>query len=378
MRQIKFCHTADLHLGKQFNLGDDFSQRRIREAFDSFLDILEKCRIKNIDILLIAGDLFEARPSQKLLGEVIEAFESIRPVKIIISPGNHDYDSIDSAYRNANWPENVYIFHSDMERIDFKDLCVSVFGAAFNSSYVRESLDNIDWSKLSLNREEDAFKWKKLMVIHGELGVEDSCYNYIDPQKWPDNFFSYVALGHIHKGSPVLNCNNNLYAYSGVAFPLSFNDIGQKGVYIGTIKENICRVEYCPIKGPQYLQEEINIDSFTSNREIEEVILAHIKDIAGGEKNYYKIIIKGYKNKTLYADFASIEASIRERGIYVKIEDQSIPLLDKELLLMNPSPMASLMIELSNRLELSSDSQEKLIIRSAMNKAMEWWKEVGI
>ena len=49
MTSFKFIHTADIHLK---NINDD--------AYDTFVKIISLTKNKNIDFLLIAGDLFDS------------------------------------------------------------------------------------------------------------------------------------------------------------------------------------------------------------------------------------------------------------------------------------------------------------------------------
>lgn len=375
MTRIKFCHTADLHLGKDFNLGLAFNEKRKKEVFNSFLSILEICRREEIDLLLIAGDLFEGRPSQALLAKVKEAFSACRDLKILISPGNHDYDSIDSCYRAGTWPDNVYIFHSKMSYFDFPDLKCRVFGAGFNSSFVHKGFDEeADWEDLLGEAGPDGQDLTNILVLHGDLGSEDSPYNPIRPGKWPENFFTYAGLGHIHKRSQVLREGRTFYAYSGTPFPLSFKDLGPQGVYIGKIDGDMVSVVFRQVPGPVYLQEELSIDKIMSFRELEHEIQALL--IKDGEKNYYRLILKGLRSQELVPDFNLIEEKIQDDGIYIKIIDGTFPAMDKEALKKSNSLYSRIVLDLLDRVEKTDNDDEREVAKLAINKVLSLSKEV--
>ena len=57
---MKFVHCADVHIGMEFALNRIKSKQRKVEILQSFLRIIEYCRDEAVDILLIAGDLFDS------------------------------------------------------------------------------------------------------------------------------------------------------------------------------------------------------------------------------------------------------------------------------------------------------------------------------
>lgn len=76
---MKILHTADIHLHTQ--------HPRRMEALHKVVDL---GRREDIDLLLIAGDLFDDYPQAELLrGEVRRLFSNL-PYKVLAIPGNHD------------------------------------------------------------------------------------------------------------------------------------------------------------------------------------------------------------------------------------------------------------------------------------------------
>ena len=62
---MKFVHCADVHIGMEFALNRIKSKQRKAEILQSFLRIIEYCRDEAVDILLIAGDLFDSENADK-------------------------------------------------------------------------------------------------------------------------------------------------------------------------------------------------------------------------------------------------------------------------------------------------------------------------
>lgn len=87
---MKFLHTSDLHLGKALH-GTD----RTSDEIQMLADISRIAKEKNVDAILIAGDIFDtARPSaavQQIFAQFLsDLTESLPDAKIIAMAGNHD------------------------------------------------------------------------------------------------------------------------------------------------------------------------------------------------------------------------------------------------------------------------------------------------
>ena len=67
---MKFLHTADIHLGAKPDAGTAYTQKREREIWNSFQQVIEICKKEEMDLLLIAGDLFHRQPLLRELKEV--------------------------------------------------------------------------------------------------------------------------------------------------------------------------------------------------------------------------------------------------------------------------------------------------------------------
>jgi len=94
MQRVHFIHTSDVHLDTSFagsgfpsHLGD-----RKREAMRAtFRFILEDARRRLVDLVLIAGDLFEHdRVSPDTVEFLKQQFENLGSILVFIAPGNHD------------------------------------------------------------------------------------------------------------------------------------------------------------------------------------------------------------------------------------------------------------------------------------------------
>jgi len=117
---LKVLHTADMHLDLDGYVADLHTQRYRQINHQAFSTVIDLAIQENVDLLLIAGDLFDSnRPS----GDVVDfAIQELRRAgrPIVMIPGNHDCLNTQSIYRQVNLPaactDLVLISHPNGER----------------------------------------------------------------------------------------------------------------------------------------------------------------------------------------------------------------------------------------------------------------------
>ena len=124
MKMVKIIHTGDLHIGSKRTQVPGGKA----EIENTFFNILDLCKTESVDFLLIAGDLFDSPylpPSDA--EKIISAMAQLPNTIIAISPGNHDFVCPGSVYLKHNFPENVVVFTSFMEFVDFPEkICYNI------------------------------------------------------------------------------------------------------------------------------------------------------------------------------------------------------------------------------------------------------------
>lgn len=321
---MKIAHCADLHIGSKFEKLKEKGELRNRDTIKALANLSEFCKEEKIHILLIAGDLFESATVKfEEVKFVKELFADMMDTHIFISPGNHDYYSIDSCYADDDWSSNVKIFTGKMEKVYIQELNTIVYGAGFRASHEEKPL--FDYEELRKDASNDDYKnLTKLAVIHGELVSinESSEYNPICIEEIPEDYFSYIALGHIHTRSEVMNFGKMKYAYSGNIEGTSFKTTGKKGIYFGNIsskneyelnKEINIEIECESDKEKNYtecsdiqfkqfstklfLKKRIDITECCSFNDLKNKVLDEIKEDINWKNNFYRITLIGYVSK---------------------------------------------------------------------------------
>ena len=106
---LKIVHCADLHIGVSLShLPYELALKRTEEIREGFLDIINFCKEKSADALLICGDLFDnSSPTCDDCDFVKNALMSLSDTDIFIISGNHDYMCANSPFiREGFFPEN--------------------------------------------------------------------------------------------------------------------------------------------------------------------------------------------------------------------------------------------------------------------------------
>ncbi len=315
MAGVKILHTGDFHIGS--------SRTGIKngraEIINTFFKIIGLCKTENVDFLLIAGDLFDTPfPDSDTVGEIIHAMNQIPETVIAIAPGNHDCACPGSVWLKYDFPENVYVFTAFGESADFPDKNVRLFGAAFTDRY--ETLPLLSTFK------ELSDDYLNLCVLHGDIvsGLNDSNYNPITSDAIKNSGFDYLALGHIHKRSDIEKLGNTRFAYCGCPDGRGFDEDGGHGIYLGTVSEDNCDIEYIEISSRKYILNNLDITDCKTSVEIADKSLEYIKNsYADYEQNLYRISLTGTVSTDFVPNPRQIESALQEHLTYIRVTDNT-------------------------------------------------------
>lgn len=281
---MKFVHIADMHFDSPFiNLSDKdiLGDLRRLEQRKVFKKVIEYIKQNNIEYLFISGDLYEHKYVKLSTIEYINSlFQEIPNTQIFISPGNHDPYIKNSYYNKFSWSENVKIFHSEIEKIENKD--INIYGYGFNDFYCTdcgiEKLELDDLNKINI------------LVIHGTLdgaSIEEKQYNSMGRKMLQEKKFDYMALGHIHK--PDYNTN---IVYPGSTISLGFDELGEHGMIVGDIQKGKVELEFVVLDEEKFKEIEMKVTDILSKEEL----IEKINELEIQSNEYIKVILKGNRN----------------------------------------------------------------------------------
>ncbi len=327
---MKILHTSDWHLGRTL-----YSKKERQEEHTAFLEwLLKTINEKSIDLLLIAGDIFDtASPSSKSQKMYYDFLVKVRTAgceNVIVVGGNHDSPSFINAPKDILAALNVAVVGNATDNIEDEIIVVKdnkgnptviVCGVPFlrerdisrfaeGESYSNRSKrinNNIkkhyeEISKLAENKKKELGK-EIPIIATGHLSVAGGQRNEDDGVRetyignieavgsniFPDTF-EYVALGHYHIPSKI----KEHIRYCGSPIPMGFGEAKQtKCVYV---------IDYTKEKNIETIEIPIfqKLESIVGDKKHIEKCLTELKKT--GSSVWVEVI---YKGDEIFTDFSA-------------------------------------------------------------------------
>ena len=326
--KIRFLHTADLHLGAAVSSAAAVSSERRNEALLTLERLFALCKANEIPLILIAGDLLENNSVEPKFFEGFLRCVNMHPdITVVFAAGNHDPLTADSPFLNGGLPENLIVLGTEDECVELANLSVRIYGKSFGRVYMQGknnfSIPAVHDEKLNI------------MVLHGETGNDlGGDYNTVTKTFIEASGMDYIALGHIHAFSPPEKSGSTYFAYSGTPEPHGFDELGAKGVIVGEISKSDFRYEFVPTAKRRYEVAFTDISEAPTSADAAEIITKTLAEKFGNgyENNFYKIILTGEIPNDAIIDADEIYSRLKDTLYFVKIRDNTRPLVDLEIL----------------------------------------------
>ena len=243
---IKFLHAADFHLDSHFAaLRAEKARDRRREARDRPDRLADLALAEQVDVVLLSGDLFDGEQVYPETVERLRAALARITCPVFIAPGNHDPYTAHSPYAAAGWPDNVHIFREEMlTAVPLPELGCVVHGAAF-AAPERSSQVLDGWTA-----PRDGLL--HLLCLHADVDGADSSYGPVSRAQLAACGADYAALGHIHQYSGLQRQGGAFWAYPGCPEGRGFDELGEKGVLVGTLERGRAEARFVPLCRRRY------------------------------------------------------------------------------------------------------------------------------
>lgn len=268
LKQVKFIHTADWHLGKI--IYSNYMTEDQRFILNKFINYLHS---NSPDLLIISGDLYDrAVPHAEavsLLNEVLSKIVLEMQIPTLIISGNHDSSERLEFLNGILSGMNLHIegtLKKEVKKITFEDEYgpVNFYLLPYVEMQRAKELFKTDFENKTQVIEYyiDNMKVKdderNILIAHEYvMGAEESeserplsigGSEYVELSVF--NKFDYVALGHLHRPQRVKNESIN---YSGSLLKYSFSEVNHiKGMNIVKMKEKgnveIDKISFNPIR----------------------------------------------------------------------------------------------------------------------------------
>ncbi len=352
---MKVLHTADLHIGaEQSFLGAD-AQNRQYEILATFKNITALCESEEVDVCLIAGDLFDSNVSgQSFADSVFRYIENAKNTKFFYVAGNHDPLDASSPFMLSKLPENLTVFDTDYQTVIVEDLNLRICGRSFAHS----AMEFCDMPTMP----QDEFI--NILLLHGDLGGTGGVYNPISTAFIGECGADYLALGHIHKRSEVERLGKTSFAYSGCPEGQGFDELGLKGVYLGEITKEKVDLSFVPCSNRLHVFKKFDLSAAGNTAEAEKVILEALAQEFGDsfKQNLYKITLKGQLDNPEVINAAELAILLKEKLYFVKLKNKIKQKVDLELLSKENSLKGIFVNKMLLKIKEAEGETQKLLV----------------
>lgn len=242
---LRLLHTADVHLGaRHADLGEQAAAQRERQ-FAAFQASIELAITEKVDVVLIAGDLFDSNTQPRRSVERVAAeLRRLVTAKIrtVIIPGTHDVYDRASLYRvhdlaalagSTEDDDFVTVLNPDRPSVHIVACDVIVHGPVFATKRAPHS----PLRDLKVNPGDDA-TWHVGMV-HGSLAIPDRTDRdevVVTREEIESTGLDYLALGHWHSAQQG-KAGSTTYAYAGAPEPVAVTQDGAGKVLLVELAE---------------------------------------------------------------------------------------------------------------------------------------------
>jgi len=363
---LKILHTADIHLGAKFpGLGNKSDSQR-EQLRTTFKNIIATAIDERVNIILIAGDLFNANQQpQKNIDLVIEQFNLLgsNNIPVCLIPGTHDSLDSSSIYRKVDFEgkcSNLKIFADEnISSKEYPGLDLTVYGKPnlSNRSYISplKGLKRSTSSKFHIAMAHGSF------YIPEKIAEDDHVFRLEEVKA---SGMDYLALGHWHR---VYSCSEKPPAwYSGP--PEWIPDQRERGavLLVSLLDSGEVKVEPKKLGLRDYDEVEINMS------EIRDLATLKARISEGANQDLVrKATIKGLRDAELIVNPKELEDDLGKEFFHLKVSDQShVKLKEISEATYERQLIKAKFVSLMKEKIESSEGEEKEIAESALQYGM--------
>lgn len=362
MNSIKIFHTADWHFNCKFSGIKNQQIRRARhlDMCETFKKAVNLALDENVDLFLIAGDLFEQNSfTIETINFIIDTLSKLK-CPVLISPGNHDPYINKSPYKLYDWGSHVHIF-SKNQFVPFRYKNAVVYGIA-NTLYQDGSccLQNFN-----LPSNPDTYN---IVMLHGTyvnlipfIAKTEVTFPFTQDQLKKLNA-KYVALGHFHQFNDLSLQNTSIY-YTGTPEGTSFTESGQRFAILAELNSSECKINKIQINRRSFIKHKFDVSGMTNQNSLYEKLREEIKKISNNE-NLIHISLTG--TLSFSPNLQEIGNRLSSDFFYMSLENNTTPFLNLDEL-KNLSTLAG---EFTRKLEEKKNKagslEEKIILDKAL------------
>jgi DNA repair exonuclease SbcCD nuclease subunit len=339
---LRLLHTADVHLGaRHADLGDQAAAQRERQ-FAAFRAAIDLALDEKVDVVLVAGDLFDSntqpRRSVERVAAELRRLAGAR-IRTVVIPGTHDVYDRASIYRvhdvaalagSTEDDDLVTVLTPDRPSVHLAACDVIVHGPVFASKRAPHS----PLRDLRVGGGDGA-TWH-VGLVHGSLAIPDRTDRdevVFTREEIAASGLDYLALGHWHSAQRG-KAGSTTWAYAGAPEPVAVTQDGAGKVLLVELSETngtkTVTVDERQVGKTRF--EKLDVDAATVRDQ--PALVAAIAARADPDV-VLDARLTGVRPDELDISVEEIEERLKGSFLKLRLRDQSVPALTQGSL---PSP----------------------------------------
>ncbi len=319
---MKIIHCADIHLDSQMtaNLDKVKAKERKQEILDTFLRMVEYAGDNSVDVVIIAGDLFDTKSfSAGTRNSVVNAIASNPDIDFYYLKGNHGGgDNFIEAIKER--PCNLHLFEKSWKTYNLFEN----EGKRITLSGIELSNDNISTVYSSLLLDPRDFN---IVIMHGQVSmyqVKNSSDN-ISLSDLRNKNIDYLALGHVHEYQEGDLPPRGKYCYCGCLEGRGFDECGKHGFVLLDINEDdfTCKTEFIDFAKRHLYEISVDISDCKTNTDIRGKIDSAIGAQKSEIKDLLKIVLTGDIDVDCEKNTEYLAKILMEGFYFAKVKDKT-------------------------------------------------------
>ena len=348
---MKLIHCADMHLDSKLatNLDRDKATLRRQELLDTFSKMVDFAADNGVDVILIAGDLFDKPHIRKQArARVTEEITTHPDIDFLYIQGNHDRSDFLQDVDPADIP-NLKLFNEG-EWTGYRYDDVVITGREITADNAKTFTMNLVLDQADVN----------IVMLHGqESDYEGGDKTEIIPLgELRGKYIDYLALGHIHSYKKVKLDDRGEYCYSGCLEGRGFDECGEKGFVLLTVEDKKVESQFIPFAKRKLHEIPVPVEP----EETMPQLLDAIDEATAGipADDMVKVVLNGYVNMDGEADTDRILKRYAERFFFFKVYDRTKIRIDYDSFLGDRS-LKGEFVRIMQQADLPEDKKARIV-----------------
>lgn len=317
---MKILHCSDIHLGRRPVGGvGEYSNKRYDDYFKAFAWAIDTAIEQQVNVVLIAGDLFDRK---ELIPEVLERTEALleklkdKKIATLLIEGNHD--NITPGKEDDSWiiylQNKGYLqrptYSKDENGYQFNPISIDghhFYGVGYPGGFVNETLQAL------AQQLENTPEKKNIIIVHTAIAGGDFLPGTVEKETielFKDKAM-YIAGGHFHSFQTHPK-NDPLFYIPG---SLEYWDLAEPADRKGVIVFDTDNGKYQFLPSQPRKKTTINMDVQSDNYDDFKTEFAAEIDKASFDQDEELVFVELQLKKAFYVDTAACEEMLLKKDI---------------------------------------------------------------